>query len=139
MSLKKGDFNTPPVNPFFRKENGGFDFSKPPLGCYIILGAQILTRPKQRFFYYPVIRGCAILCMGLAMTIRQYNQQYLLVRSVQNGKAFGDVPHDLRLSGSVCVSGHIFLHPKNLDRPVWDLTISAVDVNLTLAGRYGTV
>jgi len=26
MSLKKGDFNTPPVNPFFKKENGGFDF-----------------------------------------------------------------------------------------------------------------
>jgi hypothetical protein len=24
--LKKGDFNTPPVNPFFKKENGGFDF-----------------------------------------------------------------------------------------------------------------
>ena len=26
VSLKKGDFNTPPVNPFFKKENGGFDF-----------------------------------------------------------------------------------------------------------------
>jgi hypothetical protein len=26
MSLKKGDFTTPPVNPFFQKENGGFDF-----------------------------------------------------------------------------------------------------------------
>ena len=25
VSLKKGDFNTPPVNPFFQKENGGFD------------------------------------------------------------------------------------------------------------------
>ena len=24
--LKKGDFNTPPVNPFFKKENGGVDF-----------------------------------------------------------------------------------------------------------------
>ena len=24
--LKKGDFNTPPVNTFFKKENGGFDF-----------------------------------------------------------------------------------------------------------------
>ena len=24
--LKKSDFNTPPVNPFFKKENGGFDF-----------------------------------------------------------------------------------------------------------------
>ena len=24
--LKKGDFTTPPVNPFFQKENGGFDF-----------------------------------------------------------------------------------------------------------------
>ena len=26
VSLKKGDFTTPPVNPFFKKENGGFDF-----------------------------------------------------------------------------------------------------------------
>lgn len=33
VSLKKGDFNTPPVNPFFQKENGGlkYDISKPPL------------------------------------------------------------------------------------------------------------
>ena len=26
VSLKKGDFTTPPVNPIFQKENGGFDF-----------------------------------------------------------------------------------------------------------------
>jgi hypothetical protein len=25
VSLEKGDFNTPPANPFFKKENGGFD------------------------------------------------------------------------------------------------------------------
>lgn len=33
VSLKKGDFNTPPVNPFFQKENGGlkYNISKPPL------------------------------------------------------------------------------------------------------------
>ena len=33
VSLKKGDFNTPPVIRFFQKENGGFDlcYSKPPL------------------------------------------------------------------------------------------------------------
>ena len=32
VSLKKGDFNTPPVNPFFQKENGGLkcNISKPP-------------------------------------------------------------------------------------------------------------
>jgi len=32
VSSKKGDFNTPSVNPIFQKENGGFDFriSKPP-------------------------------------------------------------------------------------------------------------
>ena len=25
--LKKGDFTTPPVDPIFQKENGGFDFN----------------------------------------------------------------------------------------------------------------
>ena len=32
VSLKKGDFNTPPVNPFFQKENGGLkcNIFKPP-------------------------------------------------------------------------------------------------------------
>ncbi|MFR4013723.1 MAG: hypothetical protein ACLUN5_15055 [Oscillospiraceae bacterium] len=33
VSLKKGDFITPSVNPFFQKENGGlkYNISKPPL------------------------------------------------------------------------------------------------------------
>ena len=32
VSLKKGDFTTPPVDPFFQKENGGLkcNISKPP-------------------------------------------------------------------------------------------------------------
>ena len=32
VSLKKGDFNTPPVDPFFQKENGSlkYNISKPP-------------------------------------------------------------------------------------------------------------
>ena len=32
VSLKKGDFTTPPVNPIFQKENGGLkcNISKPP-------------------------------------------------------------------------------------------------------------
>jgi len=32
VSLKKGDFNAPSVNPFFQKENGGlkYNISKPP-------------------------------------------------------------------------------------------------------------
>ena len=32
--LKKGDFTIPPVDPIFQKENGGSDFSKPPLCRY---------------------------------------------------------------------------------------------------------
>jgi len=33
VSLKKGDFTTPSVDPFFQKENGGlkYNISKPPL------------------------------------------------------------------------------------------------------------
>jgi len=32
ISLKKGDFTTPPVDPIFQKENGGlkYNISKPP-------------------------------------------------------------------------------------------------------------
>jgi len=54
VSLKKGDFNTPSVNPFFQKENGGLkcNISKPPLGYCILFWRVSIQPPKQRFFYY---------------------------------------------------------------------------------------
>ena len=52
--LKKGDFITPPVNPFFQKENGGLkcNISKPPFraarpnknGLVVFASAAIIKR-----------------------------------------------------------------------------------------------
>ena len=52
--LKKGDFTTPPVNPFFQKENGGlkYNISKPPFraarpnknGLVVFASAAIIKR-----------------------------------------------------------------------------------------------
>ena len=54
VSLKKGDFNTPSVNPFFQKENGGlkYNISKPPFraarpnknGLVVFANAAIIKR-----------------------------------------------------------------------------------------------
>ena len=51
VSLKKGDFNTPPVILILKKENGGFDcYSKPPLGrLYSVRRVKILP-PNNGFF-----------------------------------------------------------------------------------------
>ena len=54
VSLKKGDFTTPPVNPIFQKENGGlkYNISKPPFraarpnknGLVVFASAAIIKR-----------------------------------------------------------------------------------------------
>ena len=52
VSLKKGDFNTPPVNPFFQKENGGLkcNISKPPSSLQSrTASAQVLFDILNRF------------------------------------------------------------------------------------------
>ena len=55
--LKKGDFNTPSVNPFFQKENGGlkYNISKPPFCAarsittvLLCVSAQMLSKEKSR-------------------------------------------------------------------------------------------
>ena len=55
--LKKGDFITPPVNPFFQKENGGlkYNISKPPFCAarsittvLLCVSAQMLSKEKSR-------------------------------------------------------------------------------------------
>ena len=57
VSLKKGDFNTPSVNPFFQKENGGlkYNISKPPFCAtrsittvLLCVSAQMLSKEKSR-------------------------------------------------------------------------------------------
>ncbi|WP_418246551.1 hypothetical protein [Dysosmobacter sp.] len=57
VSLKKGDFNTPSVNPFFQKENGGlkYNISKPPFCAarpnktvLLCMPAQLLSKEKSR-------------------------------------------------------------------------------------------
>ena len=56
VSLKKGDFTTPPVNPIFQKENGGLkcNISKPPFcaarpnenGLVVYASAAIIKRKE---------------------------------------------------------------------------------------------
>jgi len=57
VSLKKGDFTTPPVNPFFQKKNGGLkcNISKPPFCAarpistvLLCMPAQLLSKEKSR-------------------------------------------------------------------------------------------
>ena len=57
VSSKKGDFNTPSVNPFFQKENGGlkYNISKPPFCAarsittvLLCVSAQMLSKEKSR-------------------------------------------------------------------------------------------
>ena len=45
ISLKKGDFNTPSVNPVLKKENGGFD-------CYFKTAAQTAITIYQQATVY---------------------------------------------------------------------------------------
>ena len=56
-SLKKGDFNTPPVFSFFEKENGGLKliFQNRRKVAILLFLAHNLQPPKQRFFYYPLL------------------------------------------------------------------------------------
>jgi hypothetical protein len=57
VSLKKGDFTTPPVDPILQKENGGlkYNISKPPLRAarpnktvLLCMPAQLLSKEKSR-------------------------------------------------------------------------------------------
>jgi hypothetical protein len=57
VSLKKGDFTTPPVDPIFQKENGGLkcNISKPPFCAarpnktvLLCMPAQLLSKDKSR-------------------------------------------------------------------------------------------
>ena len=56
VSLKKGDFITPSVFSFLKKENGGLKFfiSKPPLGHLYFDEPARTQSPIQRFFYMPL-------------------------------------------------------------------------------------
>mgnify|MGYP007007454140 CR=1 FL=1 len=70
VSLKKGDFNTPSVSPFFQKENGGLkcNISKPPFcaarpnkhGLVVYASAAIIKR-KEPIIRVPVGYGLSAL------------------------------------------------------------------------------
>jgi hypothetical protein len=68
VCLKKGAVNHSP-NPIFEKENGGFDFSKPPLG-YIFIWAWSNYYPPPAFFICR--RG------GFGICIKFYTNAYFM-------------------------------------------------------------
>ncbi len=63
VSLKKGDFNTPSVSPFFQKENGGFDLS---IKTAVWLSHNhlgvLLRLPNDGFFYMPSWAEAKLFC-----------------------------------------------------------------------------
>ena len=68
--LKKGDFITPPVNPFFQKENGGLkcNISKPPSSCK---AGRLLLRCYSTFSIDSTMFIFAIERSGIAVASRQ--------------------------------------------------------------------
>ena len=80
MSLKKGDFNTPPVNPFLKKENGGFD----------------LSFQNRRFWF------ATALNTNSSGSIFPLNQQSYSASSFQKERADNRI-FDLRVIGSASV------------------------------------
>jgi len=53
-ALKKCNFNTPSVNPFLKKENGGLEcFSKPPSSRFILLKAHDNPAATTTVFLFP--------------------------------------------------------------------------------------
>ena len=70
VSLKKGDFTTPPIDPIFQKENGGLkcNISKPPFcaarpngnGLVVYASAAIIKR-KEPIIRAPIGDGLSVL------------------------------------------------------------------------------
>ena len=54
VSLKKGDFITPSVNPFFKRKTAAWFHFKPPLGHLYFDEPARTQSPIQRFFYMPL-------------------------------------------------------------------------------------
>lgn len=56
VSLKKGDFNTPSIFQFFKKENGGLKliFQNRRQATALCFGAQIISRRNNGFFIIPL-------------------------------------------------------------------------------------
>lgn len=84
VCLKKGDFNTPSVFLFFKKENGGFD-------CYFKTAVRLLTfirrieilPPSNGFFY---IRWTAYECKPLYLCFFIFSMIFLNLSLSENGK-----------------------------------------------------
>ena len=99
VSLKKGDFTTPPVNPIFQKENGGSEIviSKPPFCAarpnstvLLCLPAQLLPKRKEPINRLPIgyglsaLRLCVWLFYNRNIQILCGNKCFLLtLRTIQ--------------------------------------------------------
>ena len=99
VSLKKGDFTTPPVDPIFQKENGGSEIviSKPPfcaarpnLTVLLCLPAQLLPKRKEPINRLPIgyglsaLRLCVWLFYNRNIQILCGNKCFLLtLRTIQ--------------------------------------------------------
>ena len=111
VSLKKGDFTTPPVNPIFQKENGGLkcNISKPPFcaarpnenGLVVYASAAIIKR-KEPINRVPVgyglsaLRLCVWLFDNCCMKLFYLDDRFVFAPRTKQRKVFKDrVFHDL--------------------------------------------
>ena len=111
VSLKKGDFTTPPVDPIFQKENGGLkcNISKPPFCAprpnktvLLCMPAQSAIKRKKPINRVPVDNGLSALrlCVWLfdncCMKLLYLNDRFVLAPRTKQRKDFKDrVFHDL--------------------------------------------
>ena len=110
VSLKKGDFTTPPVNPIFQKENGGLkcNISKPPFcaarpnenGLVVYASAAIIKR-KEPINRGPVgyglsaLRLCVWLFDNCCMKLFYLDDRFVFAPRTKQRKVFKDrVFHD---------------------------------------------
>ena len=111
VSLKKGDFTTPPVNPIFQKENGGLkcNISKPPFcaarpnenGLVVYASAAIIKR-KEPINRVPVgyglsaLRLCVWLFDNCCMKLFYLDDRFVFAPRTKQRKVFKDrVFHNL--------------------------------------------
>ena len=105
VSLKKGDFTTPPVNPIFQKENGGLkcNISKPPfcaarpnenglVVCYKWIASAATIKRKAPIirdhvgYGLSALRLCVWLFDNCYVQLFYINQRFLLAFRTKQGE-----------------------------------------------------
>ena len=136
VSLKKGDFTTPSVDPIFQKENGGLkcNISKPPFcaarpnkhGLVVYASADIIkrTEPINRVpvgYGLSALRLCVWLFDNCCMKLFYFDDRFVLAPRTKQRKVFKDrVFHDFcfRFCTADWAEYPLAIHVQTLLQPV---------------------